>query len=606
MSLRLLRVNNKLNIPLTGSGATTQATYSTVSQWSSNLNYPLALPRNARIGLLDCVIELDSNYIVVPTDENNDINYINVRITTGADRIRKAFLIPGKYNVQEFKNMLEWSLNGAFAFFGITNFSTETGFNYSVPTYETDSFRNLNQSVLKIQWDRSDPSSTVDETDLDLIGVSFDDLNSAISTPVGPDVLPATAQSKQFFTKGAGIIQATLGSLVGMNPLLPLCSIGLQIPALLSNNITASYMISVGVVPDDGINYKYIINAYPVGSISANDYFNSNCNFDYQIPVMLTNPVDGEDLQIQEDLLFPEGLALIPTEGDTIQIISTTTNDTDIYTGGYLTIRVIRGATTYEAEFIMSKPSFLQWDIGNVDKTIKYLNPNDFEERDYNLSEQNSIKDLIGCWTISQYSYTLSNMLMTADPFHVIDTTNNTQLNLRDVDIDLRQPVLRDIIAQDVYFNFRENKLWKNLMQFTQQTYTFRSSVRGQLIGTQPIDYGRLRFPINILIDNIDLDSYDTSIKDKENLLFCLSESNLTSFDIEGDILAVKYTCQNEPLMISLRNDRPVVLNRLKFRLTDNYYNTFTLNPLKESHFNILVSTGKTFGKLEAPEQDRK
>jgi hypothetical protein len=605
MSLRLLRVNNKLNIPLTGSGATTQATYSTKSQWEASLNYPLALPRNARIGLLDCLIELPNDYIIVPTDENDDMDYVNVRITIGANRTRKAFLVPGRYNTQEFKNMLEWSLNGAFSFFGITNFSVETGFNFSCPTYEADVFKNSKQPILKIQWDRSDPFSTVDEVNLDLYGTTFDDLNSSISTPAGPGVLPGTAQSKQYFTKGAGIMQATLTDFTGTDPNLPLCTIGLQLPALLSNDIGLSYFIGV-VVASNGLGgYKYFLLGYPIQTISANNYFNSNCIYDYPISVNLTNPVDGENLQLFTDLIFG-GISPNAFVGDTIQIISTTTNDTRLNTGGYITVRLIRGGNTYVSDVQLPKPSFLQWDIGNVDKTLKYLNPNDGIERDYNLSEQNSIKDLIGCWSISQYSYTLENLLFTVDPFHVIDTENNTQINLRDVDIDLRQPVLRDIIAQDVFLDFRKNDIWKNLMELEQKTYTFRSSVRGQIIGLKPIDYGRLRFPINILIDNIDLDSYDTSIKDKENLLFCLSESNLATFDIEGDILAVKYTCQNEPLMISLRNDRPVVLNRLKFRLTDNYYNTFTLNPLKESHFNILVSTGKTFGKLEAPEQDRK
>lgn len=606
MATKLLRVNNKLNKPLTGTGPTTQATYSTNSYWEASLNYPLALPKNAKIGLLDCLIELPLDYIIVPTDENDDMDYINARISIGADRTRKVFLIPGRYIVQEFKNMLEWSLNGAFNFFGTTDFSIETGFNFSCPTYEADVFKNSKQPVLKIQWDRSDPSSSLVEANLDLYGTTFDEVNSAISTPVGPGVLPGTAQSKQYFTKGAGIIQATLTDLTGTNPLNNLCTVGLQIPSLLSNDLTSSFLVAVVVAPaTGGINFKYQVLRYPGVTISANSYLNSSCIYDYDIPIILTNPVAGEALQIQEDLLFGD-IALVPTQGDIIQIISTTTQDTKLYTGGYITIRLIRGATIYEADFIMPKPSFLQWDMGNVDKTIQYTNPNDNTERNYDLSKQYSIKDLIGGWVISQYSYTLSNILMTSDPFHVIDTENDTQINLRDVDVDLRQPVLRAIIAQDVFLDFRKNDIWKNLMELEQRTYTFRSSVRGQIIGLKPIDYGRLRFPINILIDNIDLDSYDTSIKDKENLLFCLSESNLATFDIEGDVLAIKYTCQNEPLMISLRNDRPVILNKLKIRLTDNYYHTFLLNNLKESHFNILVSTGKTFGKLESPEQNKK
>ena len=45
--------------------------------------------------------------------------------------------------------------------------------------------------------------------------------------------------------------------------------------------------------------------------------------------------------------------------------------------------------------------------------------------------------------------------------------------------------------------------------------------------------------------------------------------------------------------MISLRNKNPITLNKLKMRLTDNYYRTFDLNPNIETHLNLLISEGE-------------
>jgi hypothetical protein len=595
MTTSLLRVNNILNKPLTGNGITLQGTYSDKSMFESSLNYPLTLPKNAKIGLLDCSIELSNDYIIVETDSNQDIDYITVQID---EKKYSTYLLPGKYKLETFKNMLEWSLNGCMDFRGLLADNYETGFNFSCPLYTPEQV-NL-KNILKIQWDRSDPVSQLDEENLDILFADFDDLNSSITSEVLEVGDGAVAYSNQYFTKGCGTISATLGSLDGMSADNNLFCMGLSMPSRIPNNSSADdetkaifFGVMVGTTTTAGFtDLKYRLITYPTVSVKSNEYLQANCITDIDIYMRLTTPNTNEDLQLNELILFDDGFPLSAVEGDIISIqASTDINDKNSIGGNYYII-VERGDDIYQAEIIYEKSSFLQWNMNNVNITKEYTNPNDNITRSYNLQNQDSIKDLVGTWIIYQSNYTVSNMKMTTDPFHIVDPANNTHVNLRDHSIDLKQPVLRDILACNVSFDFREYKIWNDLFQFQSIYYLFRLSTRGEITGVRPIDYYRLRFPINILIDNMDLNSYDTSIKDKENLLYCLSESNLTDFN-EDRISSVRYVCQNQPLMISLRNKNPITLNKLKMRLTDNYYRTFDLNPNIETHLNLLISEGE-------------
>jgi hypothetical protein len=588
--MRLIRVNNKTNKPVTGTGNTTQATYTDISTFEASLNYPLTLPKNAKLGLLDCVIELPNDYIIVSTrknvpDEEELVPQFTVSLGDTMP-VKSVYLLPARYTIEAFKNMLEWSLNGALEYDGTTDDDFATGFNYSCPTYQFENFNVTKQPILKIQWDRSNPNSAIIGDDLDMGNASFDDETQILLKSSGTDDLyNAYARTKKYFTKGVGIMSAKINIIGGSTKYG--FKMGLKTPdyKLTQTNISNSAFFLVVSVRYVSEAYVYETGCYPTVNLTSDEVGYFDPNSDMSVPFYL----------VSTPLFITTTHDLIPQDGDTVNIISDTFPNTIGDIGGHYRIEVIRGGLKTILRDGIRKPSFLQWNTGQLNGVnVTYSGTT------YDLGNMISVKDLVGYWVLSETGSTCEDPEFTEDPFHSIDPTDNTMLNLRDTDIDLTQPILRAIEPCKVSFDFKAMEfnpdnilLWDNLFQFGKSSYNFVNNISGSIVGLKPIDYYRLRFPVNIIIDNIDLESYDTSIKDKENLLFCLNESNLSPFDQEGDLLSVRYTCQNQPLMIALRNKDSIVLNKLKIRLTDNYYNKFLLNSTRESHFNILVSSPK-------------
>lgn len=583
---KLIRVNNRLN--------KSKDEFSSESRWEATLNYPLTLPKNAKIGLLDCDISLAEDYIVIENYISGDDNLPNFRILydliVDFDEYKKVYLLPGRYLIQLFKSMLEWSLNGAIDYKGTEVSNITTGLMFNVPAQAKGS-----QYLLSFQWKRSDPASS-DISATTLNGIYDGETQTLTSNVLGVDDY-CDCESNIFFTNGSGIMSCTLDSLVGLDTTEMVMEMGLKIPYYAYDLGGDDYLISIGVAPnDDEDGFTYKLSYYPTIAGSANNILNGHSDLDIPIRIYLTNEGNlvNEPLKLTIYALS-NGLEVIPQEGDIIELISGTDENYDQSVGGYYYFRITRGEGTILIDQTFPKCNFIQYNMANIkSQIVNYLNPNTGNTIPLNLKYQGSLQLLQGVWRIFQSTQNLLDLKYTNNPYHIVDQDQGTELNLMGREIDVSQPTLGAIIGGTLVFDFPTDNLALNIFGFRRLEYVYIDSTIGELPAEKFIAIDGYR-AVNILIDNIDLESYDTSIKDKENLLFCLTGSNSSGFlsnisNVNNDLLHYRFNCQNEPLMISLKNKNPVVMNKLKIRLTDTFYKTFRLSKSVETHMNLLIT----------------